>query len=116
MSLQSSPISIRLEKATQRKLVQRAEQLRVSPGSMAKALLTEALNCDVELQLEGLRAEIASLQTAFAVIRADLRADLNQLNENFHEALKAILCGQTGDEDHAREMADELIRPLGGEG
>ena len=38
-----------------------------------------------------------------------LRADLNQVNANVRDALAALLCVQTGDEQRARDMADEVV-------
>jgi hypothetical protein len=106
-----SPLSIRFEESDLAKLEARAAALGVSVGALVRHLVACSLESEVEVQLEGVRVEIASLQNQAALVAADL----NQVNENMRDALKAILCGLTGDEDHAREMADEVVKDLRGE-
>lgn len=103
------PISLRLDPQDHDDLAERAGDLGISPGVLARSLLCNSLRSESEQRLETLRHEVDRLQTEIAVLHADLR----QLNANLCEALKAILCGQTGDETLARDMAEELIQPLG---
>ena len=103
------PISLRLDPHDHEKLAERAGDLGVSPGVLARNLLCQSLHSESERCLESLKDDVHRMQTELAVLHADLR----QLNANLCEALKAILCGQTGDETLARDMAEELIQPLG---
>jgi hypothetical protein len=107
----SSPLSIRFDEADFAKLRARADGLGVSVGAMVRSLVSYALNSEVETQLEGVREEIGHLHTQVRL----LHADVDQLNDNLREGLRAILLAETGDEDQAREMAEEVVKSLRGE-
>ena len=104
----SSPLSLRLDEDDLAKLEARATALEMSAGTLVRSIVRDSLHSQVEAQLEGILAEIASVQHQTAL----LRADLNQVNANVRDALAALLCVQTGDEQRARDMADEVVPDL----
>jgi plasmid stability protein len=108
MPHKSSPVSLRLDDRVHAKLVARAGDLDVSTGALARSLITSALESEVEMQLEGIGSELGSLQTAVAVLGADLR----RLNGNLHGAVQAVIFALHGEKQMAEEIADEVVQPL----